>query len=119
MLAFLLCDPSWCAQKVRTGAQTRWVGTIHTKLQIPWQRSNQMVMQQESATATREIPTFRGMGQGCRVKPFQSTDPIITDLDCVVSLKSRVWKVNVSWVDEVVETTVSASRTKCTTETRR
>ena len=29
LLAFLLCDPGWCAQKVKTGAQNRWDGNTH------------------------------------------------------------------------------------------
>ena len=30
VLAFLVCDPGWCAQKMRTGAQNRWDDNTHT-----------------------------------------------------------------------------------------
>ncbi|CAM9662049.1 unnamed protein product, partial [Sphacelaria rigidula] len=55
-----------------------------------------------------EILASREMGQGWKVKlvtqPSRSADSIITGLVFVVCLKSRVWEVNASSIDEVAET---------------
>ncbi|CAN0188679.1 unnamed protein product, partial [Laminaria digitata] len=83
------------------------------KKKMPWQRAKRVVVQQDGASPhtgknNPEILNSAGMGQGWSVElvtqPAQSPDLNIKDLGFFASLKSRVWGMNASAVDELVET---------------
>ena len=83
------------------------------KKKMPWQRSKRVVVQQDGASphtgkGNPEILNSAGMGRGWLVElvtqPSQSPDLNITDLGFFASLKSRVWGMNASSANELVET---------------
>ena len=83
------------------------------KKKMPWQRSKRVVAQQDGASphtgeGNPEILNSAGMGRGWLVElvtqPSQSPDLNITDLGFFASLKSRVWGMNASSANELVET---------------
>ncbi|CAM9922222.1 unnamed protein product, partial [Sphacelaria rigidula] len=80
---------------------------------MPWQRSKRVVVQQDGASPhtgknNPEILISAGMGRGWLVelvtRPSQSPDLNINDLGFFASLKSRMWGMNASTVDELVGT---------------
>lgn len=82
------------------------------KRKMPWQRSKRVVVQQDGASPhtgknNPEILNSAGMGRGWLVElvtqPAQSPDLNINDLGFFASLKARVWGMNASSVDELVE----------------
>ncbi|CAM9716335.1 unnamed protein product [Sphacelaria rigidula] len=83
------------------------------KEKMLWQYSKRVVEQQNGASphTGKNNPGFldsAGMGRGWLVElvtqPSQSPDLNINDLGFCTSLKSRVWGMNASTVDELVET---------------
>ena len=83
------------------------------KEKMPWLRSKRVVVQQDGASphtgkGNPEILNSAGMGHGWLVElvtqPAQSPDLNSNDLGFFASLKSRVWGMNASTVDELVQT---------------
>ena len=82
------------------------------KTKMPWLRSKRVVVQQDGATPhtgkdNPEIRNSAGMGRGwlveLKTQPSQSPDLNVNDLGFFASLKSRVWRANVSSVDELMQ----------------
>ena len=80
---------------------------------MPWLRSKRVVVQQDGASPhtgknNPEIRNSAGMGRGWMVElvtqPAQSPDLNVNDLGFFASLKSRVWGMNASSIDELVQT---------------
>ena len=76
-------------------------------------RDRRVVVQQDGASShtgknNPEILNSAGMGRGWMVElvtqPAQSPDLNVNDLGFFASLKSRVWGINASSIDELVET---------------
>ncbi|CAM9592210.1 unnamed protein product, partial [Sphacelaria rigidula] len=83
------------------------------KLKMPWLRSKRVIVQQDRASPhtgknNPEILNSAGMGRGWIVElvtqPAQSPDMNVNDLGFFTSLKSRVWGMNASSTDELMET---------------
>ncbi|CAN0047978.1 unnamed protein product, partial [Sphacelaria rigidula] len=83
------------------------------KLKMPWLRSKRVIVQRDGASPhtgknNPEILNSAGMGRGWMVElvtqPAQSPDLNVNDLGFFASLKSRVWGMNASSIDELVET---------------
>ena len=79
---------------------------------MPWLRSKRVVVQQDGASPHTgkndpEIRNSAGMGRGWMVElvtqPAQSPDLNVNDLGFFASLTSRVWRMNASSIDELVE----------------
>ena len=80
---------------------------------MPWLRSKRVVVQQDDASPhtgknNPEILNSAGMGRGWMVElvtqPAQSPDLNVNVLGFFASLTSRVWEMNASSIDELVET---------------
>ncbi|CAN0061435.1 unnamed protein product, partial [Laminaria digitata] len=100
-------DADWC--------KTWYIDVLlpAIKLQMPWLRSRRVVVQQDGASpytgkGNPEILNSAGMGRGWMVElvtqPAQSPDLKVNDLGFFASLKSRVWGMNTSSIDELVKT---------------
>ncbi|CAM9787782.1 unnamed protein product, partial [Sphacelaria rigidula] len=83
------------------------------KLKMPWLRSKRVIVQQDGASPhtgknNPEIFNSAGMGRGWMVElvtqPAQSPDLNVNNFGFFASLKSRVWGMNASSIDELVET---------------
>ncbi|CAM9249779.1 unnamed protein product [Sphacelaria rigidula] len=70
-----------------------------------WLRSKRVLVQQDGASPHpwRDDPGIldsAGMGREPVTQPSKSPDLNINDLGCCASLKSRVWEVNPSSIEE-------------------
>ncbi|CAM9958418.1 unnamed protein product, partial [Sphacelaria rigidula] len=83
------------------------------KLKMPWLRSKRVIVQQDGASPhtgknNSEILNSAAMGRSWMVElvtqPAQSRDLNVNNLGFSAYLKSRVWGMNVSSIDELVET---------------
>ncbi|CAM9741400.1 unnamed protein product, partial [Sphacelaria rigidula] len=77
------------------------------KLKMPWLRSKRVIVQQDGAsphTGKSNPEILNSAGMGLVTQPAQSPDLNVNDLCFFASLKSRVWGMTASSIDELVET---------------